>query len=148
MEKKIEQYLPLYLGQKVQFTDYECAPVICKLVGVCTQRTDHEEGCRIQLFEEDGEDGYEGRGIIWADEDTIELVLRPLSSMTEEEKEEMKTLYPHPRETGSRTLPAFEVSKQWAALQTQYLLSKGFDIFNLESSGLAIYEMNDKPETV
>ena len=63
----------------------EGVPIKVKLTGLTRSWTDDEDMFRIQVFESDGEDGYEGRGIIWCDEEEVELILRPLSAMTDKE---------------------------------------------------------------
>lgn len=83
--KQLKDYLRFYIGCYVMVTPPESASYKYSLTGVMSKRTDGEDKLRIQVFEADGEDGYEGHGIKWFDEDEIELILRPLSDMTNEE---------------------------------------------------------------
>lgn len=62
-------------------------------------------------------------------EDHIKPILRPLSDMTEDEKEKWDNM----------RLEDFEYSTELlAANETLYLLKQGFDLFGLIESGLAI----------
>jgi hypothetical protein len=68
-------------------------------------------------------------------------ILRPLSDMTEEEKQQIgfesyQAL--RGKQSEIRNLPAKEISCTWAAKQTAYLLKQGFDLFNLIEKNLAI----------
>lgn len=73
------------------------------------------------------------------DHDTVKLILRPLSSMTEEELAEVERLLP-PDETIDAD-DTIEMLRHGAEV-TRYLLSKHFDLFNLIPDNLAIDEGN------
>lgn len=60
--------------------------------------------------------------------DYFKLILRPLSSMTEEESLELEK-YPMAYDT---------MQRWWSSEQFVWLLSKGFDLFGLIEAGLAI----------
>lgn len=126
MEKKIEQYLPLYLGQKFRFKVNGAK----KWTSLSNSGMTAMDVHKITM----NEDSFE-----------VQLLLRPLSSMTEEEAKELdwdqRIGWPDRWDGIGRP-------QVITPLEFLQLLSKGFDIFNLEASGLAIYEMNDKPETV
>lgn len=80
--------LALYLGCDVMVTPYEGASYKCKLCGVVEEKLGGETDVKIRVFEDDGPEGYEGHGHKWFDEQEIELLLRPLSSMRIEELNE------------------------------------------------------------
>ena len=61
------------------------------------------------------------------DSSHFKLLIRPLSDMTEEEKNEYLL-------TGTDSMTRFEHN----AIRTQYLLLKGFDLFGSIDAGLAI----------
>lgn len=148
--KKIEDYLKHYIGCDVIYTPPESAPLKCKLVGF----TRHEEGIiDVTLFESDNDDGYEGFGYRHDSIDYIELLLRPLSSMTEEEAISMYDhLFPEVNRAASfkAKIVLDELSDgiyyegkvsihdyiQWV----KYLLDPdhAFDLFELIDSGLAL----------
>lgn len=65
------------------------------------------------------------------DADWIKPILRPLSSMTEEEGNELEMM------GHNAVVNKFEIN-QFHAARTRYLLSKGFDLFGLIEAGLAI----------
>lgn len=67
-------------------------------------------------------------------------LLRPLDSMTEEDKKEVGFDAYHMlrNEHGDRVIPSKEKGFVWAAKQTAYLLSKGYDLFSLIPNGEAI----------
>lgn len=114
--KDIKDYLHLYLGCDVMVTPPESVSYKCRLTGVMSKRTDGEDKFRIQVFEEDGKDGYEGHGIKWFDEDEVELILRPPEG-----------------------LDLFSI--QLASLSPEpfrWLLTECFDLFGLIDAGLAI----------
>lgn len=110
MEKKISDYLHLYLG--------------CDIMILCYK--DYSGGT------------YKLTGKIFANiidnynpkEDLIKPILRPLSDMTEEEREELNDI-----ELGESSWPT--VARALAPCFA-WMLSKGFDLFGLIESGLAI----------
>lgn len=123
--------LAMYLGCDVMVTPYEGASYKCKLCGVVEEKLGGETEVKIRVFEDDGPDGYEGHGHRWFNEDEVELILRPLSSMSELEILE-----------GKRTL-SFSKWGPYTAEDVQWLLSKGFDLFSLIEKGEAI--SNEEP---
>lgn len=111
MEKKIDQYLPLYLGQKVRLkerneSDYGpwqtlTVDLLCRLDYAC----------------------YD-----------IQLQLRSLSSMTEEDRKEWNKLKRY-NPVNNEVVMYQEHNEE----QFLWLLSKGFDIFGLKEKGLCLY---------
>lgn len=98
--KYIKDYLPFYIGCDV------------KVGNIATAK----------LAYESGEDEISVRRVL-LQPDTFKLILRPLSSMTQEEMTELK---------GNPLSCSFTPS------QFRYLLSKHFDVFDLIEAGLAI----------
>lgn len=174
-------FLHLYLGCPVLVTPYEGASYECKLCGVSIEKVGGETEIKVQVFEDDGPDGYEGHGHKWFNEDEIELLLRPITKMTEQEKKEIwrlifsqghgdqfqdrfkeftgsirvineKTYYQVPREVMMQGVERLGIESDgtiWADCDlhlwrhnqhsvTKWLLSKGFDLFDLIKAGLAI----------
>lgn len=78
-------FLHLYLGCPVLVTPYEGASYECKLCGVSIEKVGGETEVKVQVFEDDGPDGYEGHGHKWFDADEVELILRKIETMTDEE---------------------------------------------------------------
>lgn len=78
--------------------------------------------------------------VLSQDYSLITPILRPLSDMTNEEKDELgfKAFGVLRDSLGAPTLPQRFVSIKWAARNTAYLLSKHFDLFGLIESGQAI----------
>lgn len=123
--EKIDQYLPLYLGQKVKITDGR----IVTLTGVYTKAVPYYDCNIVQVYHDDQ--------INWLESDEVKLILRPISSMTEEEKLELYGMG-FTCNNGMQILHPTE----WNAFkptQFQWLLSKGFDIFGLKEKGLCLY---------
>lgn len=119
--RDIRQYLHLYIGCQVEaIVHYQTTSrrVQGKLVGV-------DNGIPILRLKDIN-------GIEWDNDyktNEITLILRPLSSMTEEERNELRALQPAGEDmfwVKNLGIPAF------------YMLSKGFDLFGLIDSGLAI----------
>ena len=102
MEKKIEDYLHLYIGRECKYQEHNEKSDWC--IGKITPAIITPN--RIH---------------------SVKPILRPLSDMTEEEKNEYLL-------TGTDSSTRFEHN----ARRTQYLLSKGFDLFGLIDAGLAI----------
>jgi hypothetical protein len=134
--KKIDQYLHLYIG--------------CEVLAYCEQQA---EKCKGYLTGIHGEYGPEVQFIIgnhaeeepeYPGAENTKLVLRRLSSMTEEEKIKLYGMgFTH----NSRGLQ-IEHPKKWPTfkpVQFQYLLSIGIDLFGLIDSGLAIDAAHFKP---
>ncbi len=124
-----KDFIHLYIGCKVAGTYSDASGSIGILTGV----TNGGSECEIQFFLEDGINVEEEP--TWNDAKDVKLILRPLSSMTEEEGKELDW-----------SLRIGWVSR-WDGIgrpqvltpeEFRYLLSKGFDIFGLLHSGLAI----------
>lgn len=133
VEKKIEEYLPLYIGQQCEV--YSCGnQFFGTLTGFYLDRWSGQNEDRLPTAQLKLEHGT----FYCYRMDEIRLVLRPLSSMTEEEKSHIEDIH------GSVFGGAFKGhGKGFAMLaleaeSTRYLLSKGFDLFKLIEAGLAI----------
>lgn len=72
---------------------------------------------------------------VWVKYDEITPILRPLSDMTEDEKNEVLRICEKDRR--------FKSSVNYEAIRTRYLLSRHFDLFGWIDAGLAI----DKTKT-
>lgn len=135
----IKDYIHLYIGCNVsrehkaerseKFSEYG------KLVGISASEV--EPGRIVAIIDVGLDHQHE-----WYVEETI-LNLRPLSSMTEEEVTEMyNDLYDTAEypETSTRYKRNFVRLKlaNWEPEAMRYLLSKGFDLFNLIENNLAI----------
>jgi hypothetical protein len=76
--------------------------------------------------------------------DSIKLHLRPLESMTEEEREIIDNEYGQGliRHLTMRLMNGgvYNLNIHETFGLTQYLLSRGFDLFNLKEKGLAVYK--------
>lgn len=70
------------------------------------------------------------------EEFTVKLILRPLSDMTEEEKESCEMVYMRMQEMADEEGHVCD-AEMWAET-TRWLVSKGFDVFQLIEEGLAI----------
>jgi len=121
MKKDIKDYLHLYLGCEIYSRNVN--EIIGKLEGV--------QGNIIH---------FRVRGV-WYSPKWVgyQLVLRPLSDMSEEEKKNISfDAYKVLRKEQSRIATGTERAVTWAARQTEYLLKQGFDLFGLIEAGLAI----------
>lgn len=145
MEKKIEDYLHLYLGCKVQY--------------VFTTRTNHQE-TRIGILDGIKSNGAVSLGIVvsqthWDEYRLYKLkpLLRPLSSMT---VKEICTIFNEAFAPSFATDNIKAVSGSLFGLHKliseygdfdsiQKLLKLGFDLFGLIDAGLAIDSTNLKP---
>lgn len=140
MEIKPQDYIHFYIGQDVTICEYEGAPFTCKLTGLVTERTDHESMIRIQCFIPDEQEPHDGH-IAWYDlNELVDIHLRKLSDMTEEEGVEIfGNEYggdsPNVSEIIERSKP-YEI--HFSSTQFNLLLSNGFDLFGLIPAGLAI----------
>lgn len=125
MEKKIEDYLPHYMG--------------CLIV---------REGVTISSVLTHAQLAYISEFKIWNE---IKPILRPLSDMTEEEKLEFQELCHLEKESLGCITVSWDVLTEKIELGTahltnvfqwtigvKYLLSKHFDLFGLIEAGLAI----------
>ncbi|MBE2229989.1 MAG: hypothetical protein IAE96_05025 [Chitinophagaceae bacterium] len=107
MNKKIEDYLPYYIGQDIQI------PAI-------------EEGAKFDIMKLT----YEK---FKYDLSKVKLYLRPLSDMADDEIVEMMQ-QKHKYDTGNE----FSHQITDAAYRIEWAIKKGFDVFNLIESGLAV----------
>jgi hypothetical protein len=123
MEKKIADYLPHYIGQKVQFI----ADEIGILKGFCESEVEHDKTIAIIDVGSD-------RFIEWYAEE-VKLILRPLSSMTEEEATELDW---NQRIGWESRWDGIGRPQVIYPREFHWLIKKGFDIFGLIESGLAI----------
>lgn len=123
MKKELKDYLHLYLGCEVFIESYSFM----------------NGNKREKLIDKLTEVGINGR--IDCEKYTppdgdVKLVLRPLSDMTEEEKD---WLDEHENFVNNYKQNAeSELIIEWDAEKTSYLLSKHFDLFGLIEAGLAI----------
>jgi hypothetical protein len=120
MSKNINDYLKYYIGCQVDasgekeiLTGYEVGGD-----GMITVSTRYRGNLINYHYEHDGFDG-------------LKLVLRKLSSMTEEEESEYTSLI-------DQWNFGFKRNMLGAAQSTHYLLSRGFDLWNLIDEKLAI----------
>ena len=119
---EMKEVLPLYIGQKVKSTE---GTMLYTLFGISGDDP---------LFRDvNGYDCLIGKG--W------KLILRPLSSITEEEGRNLGWDDRMGWETrwDGKGMPHVITPKEFV-----YLLSKGFDLFGLKEKGLAIYESDLK----
>ncbi len=148
----LKRFLPLYIGCEVMVTRPESASVQMRLTGISIDDMDSEdEMFSAQVFEGDGPDAYEGKGNILVGEEEVQLILRPLSSMTEDENltaqeivsafDKLLTRSGNARIFNERLRGEFNTIEKDIFKMSQltiYLLSIGIDLFNLIPSGLAI----------
>lgn len=122
--KKIEDYLHLYLGCKVELDNGGSKVYNRKLIAV--GGVDDEPYCKLRLG-----DAGEGQFVhaVLLKENRAKPILRPLSSMTEEEREEAAT---------TATIHGAHITITTHYEGMRYLLSKHFDLFGLIDAGLAI----------
>lgn len=118
MEKKIEDYLHLYLGVMCQVESFNEPH---KLTGISYDDTDGKLWC----YFENTELGY-------APINKVKTILRPLSDMTEQERGEYQAI----RFNDNFKLLPWHCDTFFES--TRYLLSKHFDLFGLIDNGLAI----------
>jgi hypothetical protein len=119
MKNKID-YLHLYLGCEVAVQGEERR-------GYLTGVTNGAHECEIQYQLADNPHHLEEEPE-WANSEDVMLVLRPLSDMTEEERNGM------PKSSMMITSQGLYYTPDL----THYLISKHFDLFGLIESGLAI----------
>lgn len=126
---EIKEFLHLYIGCDVTICEYEGAPFTCKLTGLVTERTDHESMIRIQCFIPDEQEPHDGH-IAWYDlDELVDIHLRKLSDMTEEER--LKYGW-----TIEDTDEGLKVN--WPFESFRLLCKDGWDLFGLIPAGLAI----------
>lgn len=119
-EKKIKDYLHLYLGCEVMYIDG--MSLILKSISINRARIGAKD-----------DDVHFNVPV-----ENFKPILRPLSDMSEEEF----------KECDLKTHPKFWMtdSSIWCftAEKTRYLLSKQFDLFNLHEAGLCLYKTDLK----
>jgi hypothetical protein len=120
----IKDYLHLYLGCRVRIEEDEVATGI--LIGLVERdgyNTEHP--CRVKIERKGKHSLY-----YCFDYPEIKPILRPLSSMTEDEKKELDAIE---KNGSSYPTVAYALAPCFA-----WLLSKHFDLFGLIDAGLAI----------
>lgn len=123
------KYLPLYLGQKV-YENYNNRVVT--LTGVNTK-----EEYPVKVI-------HDKTGIVWGFKyHEIKLILRPLSSMTEEEGKALDCMGWETR--WDKNGVPHSLFQPEAFIK---LIEWGFDIFGLKEKGLCIYENELNPEDI
>lgn len=143
MEKKIGQYLHLYLGcQAICSTkDRPERKHTGKMVDVSTAGSNHSPWVHVafetveEVYRDDFRYGHSSSNMahFFIESDEIKPILRPLRSITDEESDELGR-QKHKYDTGHA--PSHFVT-DWA-YKISWALSKGFDIFGLIAAGLAI----------
>lgn len=135
MEKNIEDYAHLYIGCTVK-SYWGTTSEIVTLVGVA-------DGILIYDFWRDETEVAHSWDATLESEHPDKLLLRPLSSMTEEEAAyiDVEFSFGHEMSNLSNSLKEgslyqMRVSETFEI--TRYLLSKSFDLFGLIEAGLAI----------
>ena len=123
---ELQQYLPLYLGQKVQTFSLGDKESFGVLTGIELDARPDQSFVTI-MFQDNTQRLFRAF--------EVKLILRPLSSMTEEEIKEMEATQETVKLEGYP-----EITLKADSGETfLYMLSKGFDLFNLKERGLAIY---------
>ena len=124
MEKKIEDYIYMYIGCQAQTEDG---------IGRLNSFNHESGGCEI-IF---GITGPDFSKTYFADQ--VKIVLRPLSDMTEEEMQECgNMIYDFSDEPDLNKWKPSDFEIGLAPEQFHWLLKKSFDLFGLIESGLAI----------
>lgn len=131
-KKKIEEYLHLYIGCEV-IGKLNDEPRKGRLTGV----TNGGYECEIQFFNEDGINVSEEPE--WNESKDVILLLRPISEMTDKEKEEILRL---DEEDKLIVTTHFQTVRK--------LLKEEFDLFELVADGLAQQKptVNNGKETI
>jgi hypothetical protein len=146
MEIKLNDYIHLYLGsevfvQKKQGNENLLRGQICDV----TSGSNHGDWIRVSfdtcvtVINSHFEEVKSNFHTFFIGEDTIKLSLRRLSSMTDEEIDDVW----HGHETQDVLVMEYSDGRNvrkvsLTAERTRYLLSKGFDLFGLIDAGLAI----------
>ena len=131
MDKRIEDYLHLYLGCEVMYKGE-----IHFLCGVSKPYKTNDK--TIATFSvRPNNKGFRSTIYSLSNFNDIKIILRPLSDMTEDEAIECIDYDP------KIFIPFNEISKDWRtkvldADRWRKLISKGFDLFGLIDAGLAI----------
>lgn len=124
----LKDVMHFYLGCSIQRSGLH--PEIYLITGV-RKTESHADGYTVFVLDADNQEDA------FPLDEYVKLLVRPLSSMTEEEKAHIGfDAYKVLRSSGK--LPAFQEGKIWAATQTHYLIKQGFDLFGLIESGQAI----------
>ncbi len=131
--KDIKNFLHLYLGCEVETVDGNGINLGHYYPGVWT-RDGNTEPNGINVFFTEIKKVYVMNYV------QCKLILRPLSSMTEEEADRIIAIRGLEGVTGYKWPNTFKA----AAEATIYLLSKHFDLFSLIESGLAIDKNSSK----
>ena len=132
---ELKDVIHFYLGCEIQFRD--------KSVGKLTAVLNTHNGTWVSTID------YGLPKSEWHHSDIIKLILRPLSDMTEEEKKEVKKISSVSQ--GINLLPEIPAGRllniyhpSCAPQMIKYLLSRGFDIFNLHQHQLCIFKSEIK----
>jgi hypothetical protein len=144
--KSIKDYLHLYLGCEVQYPDPNGKMITAKFTGF--SRTDGVETTykkKPKAGEAVGDYlSWEANGYHNANALHLKPILRPLSSMTEEECYEASVISGKRRVymprywAGEGSARYMYMTPEQCFKLTHYLLSRSFDLFDLIHSGLAI----------
>lgn len=118
--RDIRQYLHLYLGCRVDYNGIK---------GLLTKVDIGHRLCQVDISNMMGQN-FSVRM------DEVKPILRPLSSMTEEEKEESEKVYVDMQDKADAEGHICD-AEIWAE-HSRWLLSKHFDVFQLIEYGLAI----------
>lgn len=145
MKKEMKDFIHLYLGCEVLGTYNDTNGSRGYLTGVTNGGTE----CEIQFILEDGINVEEQP--VFNSIDEVKLILRPLSDMSEEEAKELLLMNDgeatkiHKITNGGITYGIRNDSEKYTRYfgslnppQFVYLLSRGFDLFELIPAGLAI----------
>ncbi len=135
MKKDLKDYAHLYIGCKVIYPGIDGNNITATLTGVSktdgieTTYSRKRNGCKGDYL------SWKSNGNHNCDALHVKLILRPLSSITDEECTEYNHI-----QLLTRTIinPFFDQCMSEAA-KTKYLLENGFDIFNLHADGLAVH---------
>jgi hypothetical protein len=118
--KNIKDYLHLYIGCQCQMMGQEDETQTFKLTGVSFDDTQNVWWAYFAATEE-----------MYAVIEDVFPILRPLADITEDEAKEGRKMFSNMADSD------YSQGEIWAA-QTRHWLSKGFDLFGLIESGLAI----------
>lgn len=166
MNKKIEDYLHMYLGCEVYNPAYPMWDFELEAVSIVVGG----KRAKLNVIIENEEGPYPDDG--WYIPDKLQLALRPLSSMTDDEAQECLAFVflvpPHnawmdvealqqflsnnvaftigvsEEEQGDIPMNMFELTPQTMFNLTEWLLSRYFDLFGLIDAGLAIDKTSTK----
>lgn len=138
--KSIQEYLQYYMNATYMAIPQHALdrkPVEARI------KTWYNDGTEIEMIEADAGKDWPAWFTFYAD---IKPILRPLSDMTEEEMHECGNMvYDFSDEPDLNKWEPKDFEIGLAPEQFQWLLSKGFDIFNLIRDGLAINKTTLKP---